>query len=429
VDSDSHPDVVIVGAGVAGGALATLLARAGRGVLLIERRHAFLDRVRGEYLAPWGVAEALRVGLLDDLMSVEGSGFITRYVPYDEVYRPEEAEARAIDLGALLPGVQGALGLSHPGACAGLAQAAAAAGATVLHGVSGVSVSPGPRPSVSFSVDGRRRRLRCRLIVGADGRRSLVRTQLGIALRETRARTFGAGLLVSGLSRWPAATLAIGTEHNVHYGVFPRASGVARLYVFCALEDRARLRGPGAASRLLAALRLACLPGSDELAGACPAGPCAGFPMNDTWTDAPGVPGAVLVGDAAGSNDPIIGQGLSLALCDARAVADALSADDWGPSTLALYAAERRERHRRLRLSAAVMTELKCAFTPEGRRRRQRVFELFRREPGQCLAVAALLVGPHRVPPHAFEAAALERLLADPSRSNLVECGARQSTR
>src|SRR5205085_7115238 len=136
---------------------------------------------------------------------------------------------------------------------------------------------------------------------------------------------------------------------------------------------------------------------------------------------------AVLVGDAAGSNDPIIGQGLSLALCDARAVAEALGAsDDWGPSTLALYAAERRERHRRLRLSASVMTELKCAFTPEGRRRRQRVFELFRREPGHCLAVAALLVGPHRVPPDAFEAGVLERLLADPSRSHLVEGGARQ---
>jgi menaquinone-9 beta-reductase len=58
----------------------------------------------------------------------------------------------------------------------------------------------------------------------------------------------------------------------------------------------------------------------------------------------------VLIGDAAGHNDPGIGCGLSVAMRDARRVRDlvlagARSADDFVP-----YGAERFERIRRLRL-------------------------------------------------------------------------------
>ena len=45
------PDVVIVGAGIAGGALGTVLARAGFEVVLLERENSYFDRVRGEYMA------------------------------------------------------------------------------------------------------------------------------------------------------------------------------------------------------------------------------------------------------------------------------------------------------------------------------------------------------------------------------------------
>ena len=55
---------------------------------------------------------------------------------------------------------------------------------------------------------------------------------------------------------------------------------------------------------------------------ATPAGPCATYPGDDTWTDAPFADGVVLIGDAAGYNDPIIGQGLSIAMRDARIVRD-----------------------------------------------------------------------------------------------------------
>ena len=67
--------------------------------------------------------------------------------------------------------------------------------------------------------------------------------------------------------------------------------------------------------------------------GVTPAGPCAFYPMNDSWTDEPYAPGAVLIGDAAGWNDPIIGQGLAVALRDVRVVTDILRAGpDWSPA-------------------------------------------------------------------------------------------------
>ena len=77
-----------------------------------------------------------------------------------------------------------------------------------------------------------------------------------------------------------------------------------------------------------------CLPWSDEIARAKPAGPCATFPGDDTWTAQPFAEGVVLIGDAAGYNDPIAAQGLSIALRDARSVRDLILAGARQPSDL-----------------------------------------------------------------------------------------------
>ena len=53
-------------------------------------------------------------------------------------------------------------------------------------------------------------------------------------------------------------------------------------------------------------------------AGARVAGPCASFPMTDSWTSIPATDGVVLLGDAAGWSNPVIGQGLAVALRDAH---------------------------------------------------------------------------------------------------------------
>ena len=62
---DQHYDLAIVGGGLSGSALAIAVARGGSSVLLVERDAQYRDRVRGEWLAPWGYTDARKLGLAD----------------------------------------------------------------------------------------------------------------------------------------------------------------------------------------------------------------------------------------------------------------------------------------------------------------------------------------------------------------------------
>ena len=64
----SRADVVIVGGGIAGSALATALARDGSSVTVLEASEEYEDRVRGETMVPWGVAEARALGVEQALL-------------------------------------------------------------------------------------------------------------------------------------------------------------------------------------------------------------------------------------------------------------------------------------------------------------------------------------------------------------------------
>jgi 2-polyprenyl-6-methoxyphenol hydroxylase-like FAD-dependent oxidoreductase len=68
----TNPDVVIVGGGIGDGALATVLARAGIPTLVLEKSTVHVDHVRGEWIAPWGVAETERLGLYEALIAGGG---------------------------------------------------------------------------------------------------------------------------------------------------------------------------------------------------------------------------------------------------------------------------------------------------------------------------------------------------------------------
>jgi choline dehydrogenase-like flavoprotein len=94
------PDVVIVGGGIGGGALAKNLAEAGVTVLVLERTLQYVDVVRGEWIAPWGVPETKAVGVYPIYLA-NGGHHVTRHVSYDEDVAPRVAEKAAFDLTTL----------------------------------------------------------------------------------------------------------------------------------------------------------------------------------------------------------------------------------------------------------------------------------------------------------------------------------------
>jgi 2-polyprenyl-6-methoxyphenol hydroxylase-like FAD-dependent oxidoreductase len=405
-------DVVVVGGGTAGSSLATVLAREGYRVVVLERQTAYRDKVRGEVIPPWGVAELLRLGLEKPLLEAGGC-YMKRGVSYDELNEPAEAEAGAVALDQMVPGVAGNLDVGHPEACEALTRAATAAGATVVRGIGGVEIEPGDVPVVRYEYDGLVHELRCRLVVGADGRTSTVRRQLGIELHQTTPRTMCGGMLVDDLHAWPADQLSEGTEGDLHYYVLPRANGRARLYLLHDIAQKGRFAGPDRHERFLTAFGFRCIPGSEMFAAARPVRPCAFHPMNDGWTDQPYAPGVVLIGDAAGWNDPIIGQGLSLALHDVRTLSDILrDGSDWSPVAFAGYGEQRGERLRRLRAIAQLKTDLVATFTPAGAARRRTYNAIWQSDPVLAGPQIAPLVGPDNVPSESFSQSVKDRILA-----------------
>jgi menaquinone-9 beta-reductase len=161
-------------------------------------------------------------------------------------------------------------------------------------------------------------------------------------------------MLIDGTHDWPAAQQATGVEGDFHYLIFPQADGRARPYGAFDANDPHRFSGEGRERRFLESFRLSCLPVPGAVADGTPAGPLAGYPMTDTWTDDVAFDGVVLVGDSAGWSDPIIGQGMAVAFRDVHMVTDVMmSGSDWSPNAFASYSEERRERMRRLRFASA----------------------------------------------------------------------------
>ena len=65
-------DIITVGGGLGGSALAKAMAERGARVLVLEREKQFKDRVRGEQMSPWGVAEARELGIYELLRDACG---------------------------------------------------------------------------------------------------------------------------------------------------------------------------------------------------------------------------------------------------------------------------------------------------------------------------------------------------------------------
>src|SRR5580704_6500537 len=78
--SQAEYDIVTVGGGLGGAAVAVVMAKAGMRVLVVERETRFQDRIRGEFMESWGVAETRRLGIYDAIRGAANDN------PYWQIY-------------------------------------------------------------------------------------------------------------------------------------------------------------------------------------------------------------------------------------------------------------------------------------------------------------------------------------------------------
>ncbi|MFN8485570.1 MAG: FAD-dependent monooxygenase [Anaerolineae bacterium] len=307
--ADGSFDAIVVGAGLAGSAAATHLARAGARVLLLEADAFPHDRLCGEFLSPESAPMIERLGAA---AAVAAAG-PTRM-----------GEARITSPGGAawssrLP--TSALGLSRRALDALLFENAAAAGAVTLapaRVTNIVTAADGTRRVAYRLRDGETRETAARLVLGAWGKRS--------PLDRTLARRF---------LYQDHATFAL----KAHYHG-PRIGPRVELHTFdggyCGLAD---VEGGKVNLCLLAETRLLRAHGGDPDAFAhavLPTNPALGawlaqaeriHPRFIAISQIPFTPkeqvvdGVLLLGDAAGLISPLAGNGMAMALAAAEMAA------------------------------------------------------------------------------------------------------------
>ena len=380
-------DLVVVGGGVAGSSLAWRMAANGAKVLVLERETEFHDRIRGEALQPWGVAETRKLGVAETLESTAAE---LRW--FEQSINGERAFRRDL-VATTIPG-EPMWGMYHPDMQEKLLTQAAASGAEVCRGVTVQQVLPGLRPKVVVGRAGQPVEFQARLVVVCAGRNPALRAQLGFEVRRGSIPLLLSGVLLSGL---PTEV-----DHSVAYvcndvsagavaGLFPQRGDRARAYFGFHPQKCARLQGEGDFARfrqMFTASAGKAIPFGD----AKPAGPLASFECADVWVEHPYRDGVALAGDAASSNDPSWGQGLSLAFRDARVLSDELLArTDW-EAAANRYAQRHDADYGVVRKVSGWFYDVFQRLGPEADARRARALPLIAQDPSRVPDV--LISGP-----------------------------------
>lgn len=325
-------DVVIVGGGLAGATLAGALSRGGLGVLLVEKEPRFRDRVRGELTWPWGVAEARRLGF-DEPLAQAGAAELRAL----RLFHEGQPVATGWERGE---GESPALGFSHPRLQEALFAWAAARGAETARPAKAMRFISGAQPALTLLQNGRETEVRARLVVAADGKHSPARRWTGGESRSDPEHHRLGGVLLAGAAiDRTAVNVALSAGEGVVW--FAAGRELTRLYL---AANAQRVREIGADRSLDAFLAYAAerMPPS-ALAKARQAGPIGFFSNHDAWATRLAGNGVVLVGDAAGSVDPLGAHGTSLVFHDVRLLSSLLrSTSDWNAA--AADYAERRTR-------------------------------------------------------------------------------------
>ena len=309
-------DAIVVGARCGGSPTAMLLAQHGYRVLLVDRATFPSDTISTHWIWPLGMACLKRWGLRDRVLATNCPPFRTM----------------GLDLGAFQltgdqPAVDGAAEICVPRRTILdkiLVDAAAEAGAEVREGfaATGLTFSDG-------RVTGIRGRGRggtdveeqARIVIGADGRNSLVAKAVGASEYNVRPA------LTCGYYAYWSASPHLPAIHPLPRRVvisFPTNDGLTCMYFALPCEDFQQVR-----SDLDRSMRgtLGLVPDLEEpFSRAVRVGPIMGLrDIPNFFRQAYGN-GWALVGDAAYHKDPIIAQGISDAFRSAEWLAEAVHA-------------------------------------------------------------------------------------------------------
>jgi 2-polyprenyl-6-methoxyphenol hydroxylase-like FAD-dependent oxidoreductase len=337
---NNHYDIVIAGGGIAGSAFGLCMQKRGARVLILETTREFRDRVRGEAIHPWGVAEALQLGLgpvLERAAAIDAQ-YWDNYVAGERVARRDLAQTTLAQLAGR--------NVHHPELQTALLAAAHQAGVEVRRGTRVAKIEPGAPVALDLTDDaGESARVTSRLAAIADGRRSPLREALGIGTSGVNSPVRVSGVLLRHVA-CPEAAIAMCTPPA--FGEFslvlPLSGGRARLYLVHPQQESSRNHaGP---ARLQAFFERCIGAGAcaEWFSAAQSIGPLATFDTHCVTLRSSELPaGVVLIGDAAGNVDPAFGCGMSLALRDARCLAEELHET---PSAWSLAAARYTKRRR-----------------------------------------------------------------------------------
>ena len=321
-------DVIIVGARVAGASAALLLARAGLRVLCVDRARYGSDTLSTHALMRAGTVQLQRWGLLDTIVAA-GTPAVRRTV----FHYGRDAVSVSIRPAA---GVDALYAPRRTLLDTVIADAAVEAGAVVRFGtaVSGLLRDPhgGVTGVVTRARDASVRAETAELVIGADGRNSLVADAVGAPMevsgRAATAFVYGywAGLDVDGYEWF--------YEPGFSAGAIPTNDGLTCVFVGTEAARAARLvdgGGPAEAFRRMAdrSSIAALLSTGERVGGLRYARGLPGY-LRRSWGD-----GWALVGDAGYWKDPLSTHGITDALRDADLLARAVrAAPHRGPSQL-----------------------------------------------------------------------------------------------
>jgi flavin-dependent dehydrogenase len=347
----STREVAIVGGGPAGAALAIRLAGAGRGVVVLERSPEPVWRAGGVFSAPAAVARLRGLGLDEAALAA-----VMRPIPAMRVETPHGTTFRLTygDDGSL---TRSAVGFDRPGLDRLLIGAAQAAGAEVRFGSTVTDVSlEADAPKVTVRTSEREETIRARIVVGADGLRSLVARTAGVVASAWFGPRVGLTWHVADATPGAPRDARMVVLDGAYCGLAPVPDGRVNVGVVLATGRWRRFLATEGAKGVARAI-LGKIPPApddpavwttaawcDEIVGAAPLGHRVTRRVGGGW---------LLVGDAAGFLDPFTGEGIHRALVSAELAASAVEGYLTAARPLSAY--ERAMRSRFMSKDAATL--------------------------------------------------------------------------